>query len=131
MIHHPDIGGDAEIMKLVNAEYDKVFEVLKSKFNATAKEPMTETARDFRDIIDRLMKLSGLKIELCGTWLWITGETKRNATALKKAGCRWSKTKNAWYWRHFEKGYRRFGSKRYSLDDIREMHGSELLAETA
>ena len=50
---------------------------------------------------------------------------------LKKAGCRWSKTKNAWYWRHFEKGYRRFGNKHYSLDDIRKLHGSELLAETA
>ena len=49
MLHHPDRGGDAEIMKLINAEYDAVFPALKLAYNRTAAEPTHETAESTRD----------------------------------------------------------------------------------
>lgn len=44
--YHPDTGGDLEAMKAVNAEHDRVFEILKKKHNDSADEyhQTTETA---------------------------------------------------------------------------------------
>lgn len=46
--NHPDAGGDAEIMKSINAEYDELFPVWKHRHNAKAAEPTTETADSTR-----------------------------------------------------------------------------------
>ena len=46
--NHPDCGGDAEIMKAINAEYDTLFPIWKHRYNATAEEPTTETADSTR-----------------------------------------------------------------------------------
>lgn len=48
MIHHPDRGGDVEIMKAINNEYDMMFPVLKLKHNQSASEPTHETAESTR-----------------------------------------------------------------------------------
>lgn len=49
MIHHPDRGGDVEIMKEINNEYDTMFPVLKLKHNQSAAEPTHETAESTRN----------------------------------------------------------------------------------
>ena len=49
MENHPDRGGDAEVMALINAEYEKLFPVLKLAFNRTAEVPTHETADSFRN----------------------------------------------------------------------------------
>ena len=127
MKHHPDRGGDLETMKAINAEHDALFEILKKKHNDSADEyhQTTETAEEFRDILEALMKLDGLTIELCGCWLWISGNTREHKEALKAAGCRWSQNKTAWYWRHPEdrKSYRRSNT---SMSDIRMKYGSQV-----
>lgn len=46
--NHPDCGGDAEIMKAINAEYDCLFPIWKNRHNATAVNPTTETANSTR-----------------------------------------------------------------------------------
>lgn len=48
MIHHPDRGGDQEIMKEINNEYDAVFPAIKLKYNQSAAEPTHETAESTR-----------------------------------------------------------------------------------
>ena len=90
MANHPDRGGDAETMKQINADHDAAFEILKKRHNESADEfhQTTETAEEFRDIIEALLKLDGLTVELCGCWLWISGNTKEHKEALKAAGCR-------------------------------------------
>ena len=127
MIHHPDRGGDPEIMKAINAEHDEVFEILKKQHNETHDEhhQTTETPEEFRKIIDLLLKLDGLEVELCGSWLWIGGETRKHKEALKAAGCRWSKNKLLWYWRHPEDGcYKRTGKSK-TMNQIRFKYGSQ------
>ncbi len=49
MIHHPDRGGDVEMMKAINNEYDMMFPVLKLKHNQSAAEPTHETAESTRN----------------------------------------------------------------------------------
>lgn len=125
-IHHPDRGGDLETMKQVNNEYAAAFERLKAQHNEThdADHQTTETPEEFMEIIDKLLKLDGLDIELCGSWLWIGGNTREHKDTLKAAGCRWSNNKKLWYWRHEEDGHRWSRGKK-SIGEIRAKYGSQ------
>lgn len=125
-LHHPDRGGDAETMKAINNEYEIAFEQLKKHHNAThdAEHQTTETAAEFIEIIEKLLKLDGLDIELCGSWLWIGGNTRENKDALKAAGCRWSNNKKLWYWHHPEEGSKWHKGKA-TISEIRAKYGSQ------
>lgn len=46
--HHPDAGGDAEIMKQINQEYDSLFPIWKHRYNMSAEQPTEETAYSTR-----------------------------------------------------------------------------------
>lgn len=127
MIFHPDCGGSTEAMQQVNADHDAMFELLKKSHNASADEAhqTTETPEEFRAIITALLKLDGLEVELCGSWLWIGGNTRENKEALKAAGCRWSKNKKLWYWHHAEDGAHWSRGKK-SIGEIRSKYGSQV-----
>lgn len=127
MLNHPDLGGDTETMQYINAEYDRRFKVLQREFNVEqereGKDASTETPEEFREILDSLIHMKGLEIELCGSWLWIGGETLEWRESLKELGCKWSKGKRRWYWHpkgqgHWYRGHRR-------MDDIRAKYGSQ------
>lgn len=132
MKYHPDRGGDLETMKAINAEHDALFELLKKQHNAKADadttgrtQRTTETAEEFRNILNVLLKLDGLVVELCGSWLWIGGNTKEHKDALKAAGCRWSNPKKLWYWRHPEETSRHYRG-RTTIGEIRTKYGSQV-----
>lgn len=128
LANHPDRGGDTEAMKRINADHDTRFEQLKAEHNAAADDQhqTTETAEEFRAVIDALLKLHGLNVELCGRWLWISGDTKPHKDELKAIGCRWSPNKTMWYWHHVDEyvGYRRGSS---TIGDIRNKYGSQMI----
>lgn len=45
--HHPDRGGDAEIMKAVNNEYDMLFPIWKNRDNIKTEETAESTRNEF------------------------------------------------------------------------------------
>lgn len=126
MIHHPDHGGDTATMQAINGEYAETFARLKNQHNAAADEAhqTTETPEEFIAIISQLLRFPGLTVELCGSWLWITGETYAIKDQLKAAGCRWSSSKKAWYWHHPEEGHR-WHKGTATMSDIRTKYGSQ------
>ena len=126
MIHHPDHGGDTATMQAINGEYSEAFARLKNQHNAAADEAhqTTETPEEFITIISQLLRFPGLIVELCGSWLWITGETYAIKDQLKAAGCRWSSSKKAWYWHHPEEGSR-WHKGTATMSDIRTKYGSQ------
>lgn len=134
MKHHPDIGGSESDMKEINAEYDNLFERLKNIHQTaegktyTAKESTTESPEEFREIVEKLICLDGITIELCGSWLWVTGNTIKHKETLKELKFRWSKSKLAWYYHREE--YSKFSKKKFSLDEIRSLYGSETITGT-
>ena len=77
--HHPDHGGDTATMQAINAEYEAAFNRLKAQHNAAADErhQTTEAPEEFIRIIGLLLTIPGLVVELCGSWLWISGNTSR------------------------------------------------------
>lgn len=119
-IHHPDCGGDPESMKQLNLEYEIMFKKLQT--TSTNKKDHAALEDDFREVIDKLINIMDIEIEICGTWVWISGDTKPNAAKLKEAGFRWASKKLMWYWHSpEEKTYSR-GKK--TMDQIREVYGS-------
>lgn len=48
LANHPDRGGDEEVMKKINEEYDKLFPILKIAYNRVANVPTHETAAGTR-----------------------------------------------------------------------------------
>lgn len=126
MLHHPDRGGDTSTMQAINTEHDRRFEELKHKHNAENDEQhqTTETPEEFRNIIFALLKLDGLEVELCGSWLWIGGNTRAHKETLKAIGCCWSNNKKLWYWHHKEDGSRWHRGKK-TMSQIRMKYGSQ------
>lgn len=129
MRNHPDLGGDLRTMQAINGEHDLVFERLKRRQNERARDPeshvrtTTETAEEFRNVVDLFVRMDGVSAELCGSWLWISGDTYDHRAELKSVGCMWSRSKQKWYWRHPEDWSRR-GRGSTSMEDIRERYGS-------
>lgn len=127
MIHHPDRGGDTATMAAINDEYDEAFRRLQSgrtTAQQTAEAHEAEEAPEaFRAVISRLVILAGINIEICGSWVWVTGNTYPNREALKAAGLCYSKSKAAWYWK--PEGSRSKARRHYSMEEIRDLHGSE------
>lgn len=133
MKHHPDVsGGNDADMKEINAEYDMLFVTLKNVHqNAsgetyTTKTETAETPDEFKDIIDALIRLNGIKIEICGSWLWITGNTYPHRKALKELHFRFSKSKTAWYYHTAD--YKKTNNKTFTMEQIRDLYGSETVA---
>jgi hypothetical protein len=126
--HHPDLGGNAEVFKEINNEYEQAFEYFKNEYNNKAeneKKQNTERPEEFRDIINTLIKLEGLEIEICGTWLWINGNTYIYRDIIKELNFRWSKSKKKWYFYNgITESNRVKGSK--TMEEIRSKYGSEV-----
>lgn len=66
----------------------------------------------------------GLKVVLVGTWIWISGETREHAEALKAQGARFSRKSSRWYVKGIRKGNPRrpmgyiYAATRYGEDEI-------------
>lgn len=127
---HPDNNTDRDTtadFQEMKKQYEEAFNRCKNTHrNAkgeTYEKETTEAPEEYASIIEALLKMPGLMIELCGSWLWVTGNTKEHKDALKALHFNWSKNKNAWYF-HFEP-FRKKSKNKVSLDEIRNMYGSE------
>ena len=124
--NHPDRGGDVEVMKAINAEYDIMFNRVKDiHINAkgeTYTKENTETPSEFKDIIDKLIRMEGLEIEIIGCFIWLSGNTRAHKDNIKALGFTWHSTKKMWY--KAPEDYRKRSKKKYSIEEIRDMYGT-------
>lgn len=118
--HHPDLGGDLEVMKEINVQYEAILR--HGLRNVENFEQRMDLEKELAEMVQRLVVLNGLIIEVCGRWIWITGDTYRNKSALKTLGCFFASKKRAWFWRsNDEKSTSR---KELPLESIRLKYGS-------
>lgn len=135
--YHPDnANGSTEATQEINAEYDKLFKMLKDKHNSksadskdgNAKTDFNNTKYDFtediklREMLGKIIGFEGITIEIIGAWIWISGNTYQYKNDLKELGFKWASQKKMWYW-HSE-SYRKKSHKSLSMDDIRSYYGS-------
>ena len=124
--NHPDRGGDEATMKAINLEYEAMAERLKNvhEENETTTEHKAETPKEFIAIIDALIRMNGIDIEICGSWLWVSGNTYEHRAEIAALGFKYSKNKKSWYWfNDIENTGKRRG--KYSMAQIRNKYGSE------
>ena len=131
MKFHPDrAGGSNEMMSAVN----QAIEAIREWYAAGNDELRShDKPSGYGDLlaaaIAAVVELQGISIEICGSWIWITGDTKPHKEAFKAAGFKWGAKKSAWYFR--PAGYQSRGRGKWSLDEIREYHGSQSVAGRA
>lgn len=121
---HPDRNpGGLQMMQAVNAAW-QVLQGLDWDRPVNA-EPSANA--DYGDAlnaaINAVVDLAGLRLEVCGAWVWVSGDTKTHKAALKAAGFFWASKKFMWYFRPPE--WRSSNRGQWDMDKIREVHGSE------
>lgn len=119
--YHPDHNaGGLEMMKAVNQARD----ILMANIGKHADK--AESEQKYGEELMRVINACagvGLTMELCGSWLWITGDTKPFKDMLKQHGCRWAPKKKSWYFRPDD--WKSSARGRMTMDQIREKHGSK------
>lgn len=126
--YHPDRGGDEKAMKAINEEYAALSKKIAANSECGNNNSDAAFVDDgFREILYKLIVLDGLSIEICGSWIWISGETKKWRKELKEAGCFWASKKLMWYWRPESAKRRSTGMK--DMEYIRNVYGSQIVTD--
>jgi len=117
---HPDRNGSIEMMQAVNDAY----ETLKD-FNGNVEAGASGYSDAFNDALNKVIDLPDIEIEICGSWIWVTGDTWQHREILGKdgAGFNWNRKKKAWSFRPSD--WKSLSRGNWSLDRIRNEHGSE------
>lgn len=120
-LYHPDLGGSAEMMQAVNAAY----EALKDYQGETVSNDDLEYPEALNNALNSIISLDGIIIEICGAWIWVTGNTRDHKDTLKLNGFKWANKKKAWYFRPSD--YKSSSRGSMSLDEIRVRHNSSII----
>ena len=112
---HPDmVGGDEESFKLLNAIYTDLIEH-KSYFSNDFKIDV-----ELEKIISLILHFENITIELVGSWVWVSGDTKEIKDKLKDdLGFKWASKKKMWFYGEM-KGR---NPKEKSMEEIKGKYG--------
>ena len=132
---HPDNpNGSTEATQEINAEYDKLFQILKDKHDSKSadgqdnKSSYEDMKYDFaedeklREVLSKIITFVGINIEIIGNWICIDGDTYSYKDEVKAMGFKWAREKKKWYF-HTD-AFRKKSHKKLSIDDIRNYYGS-------
>ncbi len=118
--YHPDRNpAGLEMMKLVNLAYEKL-----KNYNGEVKSGSNfDYGEKINNALNAIINLN-LEIEICGSWVWVGGDTRSHIDILKASGFLWSAKKVRWYFRpnHSKSKNRRTS---WSMDKIRSKYGSK------
>ena len=137
--YHPDNPqGSTEACQDINAEYDRLFKVLKDKHESKSDKTADSTAhkeseysknmydwendKALREVLQKIINFDGIEIEIVGAWLWVSGNTYSYKKELKEIGFKWASQKKMWYWK--SEVYQKKSRKSLSMEDIRNYYGS-------
>jgi curved DNA-binding protein CbpA len=119
--YHPDRNpAGLEMMKLINIAFDVL-----SKEPDFSFENKTEYDSKLNDAINAVINLEGVTVEVCGLWVWLSGNTRAHKDAIKEAGYFWASKKMMWYFR--PEDYKSGNRGTFDIDRIRERHGSQII----
>lgn len=135
--YHPDNPqGSTEATQEINAEYDRLFKLLKDRHESKSADSKESNAKtdfnnmkyDFtedellREMLQKVIHFDGITLEIIGNWLWISGNTYQYRKELNDLGFKFAGQKKSWYW-HSE-AFRKRSHKKLSMEDIRNYYGS-------
>ncbi len=115
---HPDVGGTEEEFKILNSVYNNLIEH-KIYFSSGVKIDI-----ELEKIISLILHFENITIELVGSWIWVSGDTKEIKDKLKELGFKWASKKKMWYFGEL-KGVNMGKTK--SMNDIKNKYGSQTM----
>jgi len=119
--YHPDRNpAGADMMKLINNAYEELKDFEGTIPDYETKE--TEYPEALNTALNAIHWLTGLDIEICGAWVWVSGNTKQHKDILKQVGFKYARKKKRWYFRPDDWQSRSRGN--LSMDEIRGKYGS-------
>jgi len=124
-IYHPDINkAGLETMKIVNEAHETLLkENYPIEYNKN-EDASENYGKEINEALNKIINIPDIEIEIIGSWVWVSGETKKHKDTLGKngAGFKWSNNKKMWCFR--PRSDRRRYSGNQSIDDIRATYGS-------
>ena len=135
---HPDRNpAGAQMMLAINGAYEFLKSLGEQVENDTQEQQSGFNGGDYpeelNNVLNSVLALDGLIIEICGSWLWLSGSTKKHAKILGRKegglGCRYASKKQMWYFRPEE--YRSSSRKSTNMDEIRSKYGSTTAFSTS
>lgn len=118
---HPDVNpAGEEMMKVINEAYASLGDFagyVEEQSSATQAYPAA-----LNEAIIFAVNLDNISLEVCGAWLWVTGNTYPYRAEFKAHGFYFAGAKKAWYYRPPE--WKSSNRHQMTLDEIRERHGS-------
>lgn len=125
MKYHPDRNpGGLEMMKAVNSAWDFL-----QSWNWEGDTVNVKPSKDadygdaLNAAINAVVGLHEVSLEVCGAWVWVSGNTYPYKDTFKAAGFMWASKKHQWYFRPQEWKSSSFGE--WDMERIRERFGSE------
>lgn len=123
-LHHPDKGGDLATMQAINNEYAFAVRAIAKGMDLSAEEIENEilNAEQYQTAVNAIINLEGINIEICGGWIWVTGNTFPHKLVFRENGFFFAHKKVAWYFRSPE--YKVNNRKKMTLEEIRTKYGT-------
>jgi len=125
-VNHPDKGGNTEIMQLINTAFEELCKFFVSNSTLDINQDEANTNSINFDFIQTLKTMVGVTIEVCGYWVWLSGDTFPYRDKIKELGFKFSGAKKSWYWSPtIDTNSFKRGSK--SMKNIRKQYGSTII----
>ncbi|AXX89508.1 hypothetical protein CKA55_06285 [Arcobacter suis] len=112
---HPDVGGTDELFKMLNEIYNNFLEH-KIYFSNESKFDL-----ELEKIISKILHFENIVIEVIGSWVWVSGDTKSIKETLKSLNFKYGIKKKMWYYGEI-KGR---NPNQKSIEEIKNKYGCE------
>ena len=113
--YHPDLGGSEEDFKKLNSFYQELLSKNQFDFNIDL---------EIENVISEILHFD-LLVEIVGSWIWISGDTKPVKEDLKKANFKWNNKRKKWYWTNQEK--RRRSNSKEDFETLKDKYGCKVV----
>jgi len=112
---HPDVGGSTELFKILNEVYNNILE------NGTNFLNDSEFDLEIEKIISQILHYEDITIEVIGSWIWLSGNTKPIKEKLKELNFKYASKKKMWFYGEM----RGRNPKQKSMEDIKAKYGCQ------
>ena len=112
---HPDVGGSTELFKTLNHVYNHILE------HGLSFLDESQFDLELEKVISKILHYENIIIEVVGSWIWLSGDTKAIKETLKELNFKWARKKKMWYYGEM-KGR---NPKQKSMEDIKAKYGCQ------
>ncbi len=120
---HPDLNpAGTEMMKLINEAKDSL-KAANYPIDQTTEPNYYDYGAAINEALNKIIHLQRIKIEICGSWVWVSGNTKEHWLLMKEAGFRFSGPKKMVYFRPEDQA-KKYRKGSLSMEEIRTKYGA-------